>query len=228
MALIGNGAQSEFQALAFYHLLGIRALRLFDTDPGASLKLERNLARLALPGLTVERCASAAEAVRGCDIVTTATADKRNATILLPEMIEPGMHLNAVGGDCPGKTELHADILHRPDARVVVEFEPQSRVEGEIQQMPADFAVTEFHRILTGQAPGRRTAQEVTVFDSVGFALEDFSALRTLHALLQQYPHLGTPIDLVPQMNDPKDLFGLLHAPAPQARTALQPEPQAA
>jgi ornithine cyclodeaminase len=228
MALIGNGAQSEFQALAFYHLLGIRALRLFDTDPGASLKLERNLARLALPGLTVERCASAAEAVRGCDIVTTATADKRNATILLPEMIEPGMHLNAVGGDCPGKTELHADILRRPDARVVVEFEPQSRIEGEIQQMPADFPVTEFHRILTGQAPGRRTAQEVTVFDSVGFALEDFSALRTLHALLQQYPHLGTPIDLVPQMNDPKDLFGLLHAPAPQVRTALQPEPQTA
>ena len=228
MALIGNGAQSEFQALAFYHLLGIRALRLFDTDPGASLKLERNLARLALPGLTVERCASAAEAVRGCDIVTTATADKRNATILLPEMIEPGMHLNAVGGDCPGKTELHADILRRPDARVVVEFEPQSRIEGEIQQMPADFPVTEFHRILTGQAPGRRTAQEVTVFDSVGFALEDFSALRTLHALLQQYPHLGTPIDLVPQMNDPKDLFGLLHTPTPQARTALQPEPQAA
>ena len=228
MALIGNGAQSEFQALAFYHLLGIRALRLFDTDPGASLKLERNLARLALPGLTVERCASAAEAVRGCDIVTTATADKRNATILRPEMIEPGMHLNAVGGDCPGKTELHADILRRPDARVVVEFEPQSRIEGEIQQMPADFPVTEFHRILTGQAPGRRTAQEVTVFDSVGFALEDFSALRTLHALLQQYPHLGTPIDLVPQMNDPKDLFGLLHTPAPQARTALQPEPQTA
>jgi ornithine cyclodeaminase len=143
-------------------------------------------------------------------------------------MIESGMHLNAVGGDCPGKTELHADILRRPDARVVVEFEPQSRIEGEIQQMPADFAVTEFAQVLAGQAPGRRTAQEVTVFDSVGFALEDFSALRTLHALLQQYPHLGTPIDLVPQMNDPKDLFGLLHAPAPQVRTALQPEPQAA
>jgi ornithine cyclodeaminase len=154
MALIGNGAQSEFQALAFYHLLGIRALRLFDTDPGASLKLERNLARLALPDLHIERCASAAEAVRGCDIVTTATADKRNATILRPEMIESGMHLNAVGGDCPGKTELHADILRRPDARVVVEFEPQSRIEGEIQQMPAGFAVTEFAQVLRGQAPG--------------------------------------------------------------------------
>ena len=138
MALIGNGAQAEFQALAFYHLLGIRELRLFDTDAAATAKLERNLGLLQLPGLQVTRCRSTAEAVQGADIVTTATADKCNATILLPQMIEAGMHLNAIGGDCPGKTELHGDILRRPDARVVVEFEPQSRIEGEIQQTRAD------------------------------------------------------------------------------------------
>jgi ornithine cyclodeaminase len=45
------------------------------------------------------------------------------------------MHINALGGDCPGKTELHADVLRRPDARVFVEYEPQSRIEGEIQQL---------------------------------------------------------------------------------------------
>ena len=73
--------------------------------------------------------------MRGADIVTTVTADKRNAIILTPDMIEPGMHLNAVGGDCPGKTELHADILRSRDARIVVEFEPQARIEGEIQQL---------------------------------------------------------------------------------------------
>src|SRR5580692_697068 len=109
MALIGNGAQSEFQAVAFYHMLGIRDLRLFDTDPKATAKLKLNLEALGLPGLTMRSCASIADAVRGADIVTSATADKRNARILTPEMIEPGMHLNAVGGDCPGKTELHAD-----------------------------------------------------------------------------------------------------------------------
>ena len=97
-------------------------------------------------------------------------------------MIAPGMHLNAVGGDCPGKTELHPDILRRPDVRVVVEFEPQSRIEGEIQQMEADFPVTELSRVLAGSAPGRAAAHEVTIFDSVGFALEDFSSLRYLHA----------------------------------------------
>lgn len=215
MALIGNGAQSEFQTIAFHHMLGIRELRLYDTDAQATAKLERNLAALQLEGLRVVRCASTAEAVRGADIVTTATADKRNAVIVTPEMIEPGMHLNAVGGDCPGKTELHADVLRRPDARVVVEFEPQSRIEGEIQQLEASFAVTEFSDVLSGKAHGRASDLEVTVFDSVGFALEDFSSLRYLHRLHQEQRGPHQRLDLVPDLVDPKDLFGGLAAAAP-------------
>src|SRR5450631_1598331 len=125
MAMIGNGAQSEFQVIAFHRMVGIREVRLHDTDSEATAKLVRNLTRLQLPNLSVTRCSSTAEAVRGADIVTTVTADKRNATILTPQMIELGMHLNAVGGDCPGKTELHPDILRC--ARIVVEFEAQAR-----------------------------------------------------------------------------------------------------
>src|SRR6202007_895019 len=140
----------------------IREVRLFDVDPGATEKLQRNLAALNLPQLHVVRCASTAAAVAGADIVTTVTADKRNATILTPAMIVPGMHLNAVGGDCPGKTELHADILRRPDARGVVEFEPQSRIEGEIQQLPGDFRVIELSEVLAGRAAGRASEREVT------------------------------------------------------------------
>ena len=209
MALIGNGAQSEFQAIAFHHMLGIRELRLYDVDAAATAKLARNLNALGHSNLQITLCSSVTEAVRGAHIVTTVTADKRNAVILTPEMIAPGMHINAVGGDCPGKTELHADILRRADARVVVEYEPQSRVEGEIQQMPADFAVTEFAQVLGGSSPGRATPDEVTIFDSVGFALEDYSALRYLYKLQQQQgrPH---QIDLIPDLDDPKDLFGLL------------------
>lgn len=215
MALIGNGSQAEFQAVAFHDLLGIRELRLYDTDPAATHKLQANLARAALPGLRVVRCGSAAEAARGADIVTTVTADKRNATILTPGMIVPGMHLNAVGGDCPGKTELHADILLRPDARVVVEFAPQSRIEGEIQQLAADFPVTELTEVVTGRKPGRAGDAEVTVFDSVGFALEDFSALRYLHRVHQERRGGGADIDLIPDLDDPKDLFSLVAGSAP-------------
>ena len=213
MALIGNGAQSEFQAIAFHHLLGIREVRLYDTDPRATDKLERNLAQLRLPGLRVMRCASTAAAVAGADIVTTATADKRNATILTPELIVPGMHLNAVGGDCPGKTELHRDILLRPDVRVVVEFEPQSRIEGEIQQMDAAYPVTELSAVLAGRAAGRVSDRDVTIFDSVGFALEDFAALRYLLRVHHEERGSHAQIDLLPDLDDPKDLFALLSPP---------------
>lgn len=219
MAIIGNGAQSEFQAIAFHHMLGIREMRLFDIDAAASDKLARNLHAMGLQGLSVTICQSADQAVQGADIVTTITADKRNAVILTPEMIQPGMHLNAVGGDCPGKTELHADILLRKDARVIVEFEPQSRIEGEIQQMPAEFKVAEFADVLKGTAKGRASPEEVTIFDSVGFALEDYSALRYLHKLQLADEANRRQIDLVPHLDNPKNLFGLLApAAAPAAK----------
>lgn len=209
MAVIGNGAQSEFQILAFRALLGINEVRVFDTDPAATAKLIRNLS--GVPGLHLTPAASTADAVRGADIVTTATADKALATILTPDMIEPGMHINAVGGDCPGKTELHPDILAR--ARVVVEFEPQTRIEGDIQQMPVDFPVVELWQVLTGAVPGRENAEQVTVFDSVGFALEDFSMLRYLHDLARER-NIGSVIDLVPAPDDPKDLYGFMQTAA--------------
>lgn len=215
MALIGNGAQSEFQALAFHHLMGIEELRLFDVDPAATAKLVAHLR--GVPGLRVRSCASTAEAVRGADIVTTVTADKTNATILTPEMLEPGMHINGVGGDCPGKTELHPDVLNR--ASVFVEFEPQTRIEGDLQQMPAEFGVTELWRVLLGEAEGRRSASEITVFDSVGFALEDYSALRLLRDRAAEFG-LGQQVPLIPALSDPKDLYGHLVNGAGDARRA--------
>ncbi|MBW8464970.1 ornithine cyclodeaminase [Acidovorax sp.] len=212
MALIGNGAQSEFQALAFHHLLGINTLRLFDTDPAATAKLQANLKGT---GLRTVACTSTAEAVRGADIVTTVTADKTNATILTPDMLAPGMHINAVGGDCPGKTELHADVLRQ--AQVFVEYAPQTRIEGDIQQLPANFVVTELWEVLAGQHGGRASDAAVTVFDSVGFALEDFSALRFLRDAVAELG-MGQPIELIPQLSDPKNLFGLLHTRSPLLR----------
>ena len=137
--------------------------------------------------------------------MTTITADKTNATILTPEMIEPGMHLNAVGGDCPGKTELHRDILLRA-GQVFVEYAPQTRIEGELQQMPDDFPAIEFWSVLNGSAAGRPTVDALTIFDSVGFALEDFSALRWLQSVATQPAALG----LLPQLDEPRNLFGYL------------------
>jgi ornithine cyclodeaminase len=205
MALIGNGAQSEFQALAFHHLLGINEIRLFDVDTSATEKLLRNLAHE--PALKLVVCKSVREAVRGADIITTVTADKTNAAVITADMIEPGMHINGVGGDCPGKTEVPAQVLEM--ASVFVEYEPQTRVEGDLQHLPANFAVTELWRVLSGEAKGRVSDLQVTMFDSVGFALEDFSALRYVRDQ-SMAKRMGEHMDLIPTLDNPKDLYQLV------------------
>ena len=204
MAMIGNGAQCEFQTLAFRALLGLNRVRLYDTDAAATAKAVRNL---TARGVEVIACRSAEEAVEGAQIITTCTADKRNATILTDNMVGAGVHINAIGGDCPGKTELHADILAR--ASTFVEYPPQTRIEGEIQQMAPDHPVTEFWQVLTGAAPGRQDARQITLFDSVGFAIEDFSALRyVLDRVRAGAPHVL--LDMLADPDDPRDLFGML------------------
>jgi ornithine cyclodeaminase len=205
MAIIGNGTQAEFQALAFHYLLGINHIRCFDIDPNASTKFYNNLTHIDT--LNIEVCTSANDAVRDSDIITTVTADKKNATILTADMIKPGVHINAIGGDCPGKTEIDIDILLH--AKIVVEFEAQTRVEGDIQQIPSDYPVLELWEVINKPTLGRCSAQEVTVFDSVGFALEDFSTLRLIYELANCYS-IGKKIPLLPLTKDPKNLYGLI------------------
>ena len=151
MAIIGNGAQAEFQAMAFKALLNIRKIRLYDIDASATDKCIRNLTGR---GFEITSCKTAEEAVEGAQIITTVTADKQYATILTDNMVGAGLHINAVGGDCPGKTELHSDILLRSD--IFVEYPPQTRIEGEIQQLAEDHPVTELWQVISGDLPGRR------------------------------------------------------------------------
>ncbi len=204
MAMIGNGSQSEFQALAFHSLLGVDKLRLFDVDSRATEKCMRNLARF---DLEITPCATPEDAVEGAQIITTCTADKQYATILTDNMVGSGMHINAVGGDCPGKTELHKDILMRSD--IFVEYPPQTRIEGEIQQLPEDHEVIELWQVITGEQTGRRSPSQTTLFDSVGFAIEDFSALRYVYDIVED-TGLFENLDMLADPDDPRDLFGML------------------
>ena len=214
MAIIGNGAQSEFQAFAFRAILGIENLRLYDVDPAATEKCARNLAR---QGFRITRCATAMEAVEGAEIVTTVTADKQYATILTDNMVGAGIHINAVGGDCPGKTEIHRDVLLR--SSIFVEYPPQTRIEGDIQQLDADHPVEELWKVIAGKAQGRTDNSQITMFDSVGFAIEDFSALRYVYERIRE---AGTyvDLDLIADPDDSRDLFGMLMRAAPGSAAA--------
>lgn len=204
MAMIGNGAQSEFQCTAFKALLGIENIRLFDTDGDATKKCAANLVG---SGLNVTQCSSSEEAIEGAQIITTCTADKQYATILTDNMVGPGVHINAIGGDCPGKTELHKDILLRSE--IFVEYTPQTRIEGEIQQLDSNHDVTELWQVISGEAAGRTSDNQITLFDSVGFAIEDFSALCYIHKMIQDSDYY-IELDMLADPDDPRDLFGML------------------
>ncbi len=206
MALIGLGAQAEFQALAFQAVTGVHTVRAFDINPAALQKFARNMDGR---GLTIVPATSVDDAIQGADIITTATAAKRRAAVLRAQQLVAGIHLNAIGGDCPGKTELDQDVL--PAGRVFVEYEPQTRIEGELQQMPMGFRTTELWRVIRGEAEGRTDRDDITIFDSVGFAIEDFSTLRYLYDLVTRDGG-SIPIDVVPALDDPSDLFTLLRA----------------
>ena len=204
MAMIGNGAQSEFQAVAFRALCGVEHVRLYDIDPAATAKCAKNLAG---SGLKITPCTSKEAAMEGAQIITTCTADKQYATILTDNMVGSGVHINAIGGDCPGKTELARDILLRSD--IFVEYTPQTRIEGEIQQLAADHPVTELWQVIAGRSPGRVSAKQITLFDGVGFAIEDFAALRYVHDRVKGTSFVQN-LDMIADPDDPRDLFGML------------------
>lgn len=204
LAMIGCGAQSEFQIIAFSSLLGIKTVRLYDIDTQAMEKCRSNLAN---KGLTIIVCESANQVVQGADIITTCTADKKNATILTNDMVGEGVHINAIGGDCPGKTELDPALLNRAD--VFIEYEPQTRIEGDIQQLPQNSPITEMYHVIRGERDGRTTEQQLTIFDGVGFAVEDYSALRYVYDLFSKQGQCEQ-LELLANPENPRNLYGVV------------------
>jgi len=203
VGIIGTGAQSEFQILAQKALFDIKTVKYFDIDPPAMKKFQHNLRDA---GLELIACRDGKSVVENVDIITTATASKKQTHILDVHGINPGLHINGIGGDTPGKTELDKSILSK--TKIVVEYLPQSKAEGEIQQANADVHA-ELWEIITGKKKGRESDQEITLFDSVGFAIEDFAILKLIYALAIKY-NIGTTMDLIPELSDPKNLFSAL------------------
>ena len=208
LAIIGCGAQSEFQILAHHALFDLTEVRYVDIDSAAMTRMAHNLRNESFNLSPME---TVREAIDGADIIITATAAKGKCHILEWSWLTPGQHISGVGGDSPGKTELDPEILKR--SRVVVEYFPQTHHEGEIQNLgddARDFVYAELWEIVSGIKPGRADSAMISVFDSVGFALEDFSVLRLCYQLAKDYK-LGKEIDIIPEaLADCKNLYGLL------------------
>ncbi|MCE2706909.1 MAG: ornithine cyclodeaminase [Proteobacteria bacterium] len=208
LSILGTGAQSEFQVLAHTLVRNIKSVRYYDVDTNAMEKFAYNLRN---SGLDLIACKNAEEAVIGGDIIVVCTACKGHYNVVLNKWLSPGMHINGLGGDCPGKTELELDILF--NSKIVVEYLPQSLIEGEIQRLTKEQAdklvYGELWELITNKKPGRSNDNEITVFDSVGFAIEDYSVLRLVYELAQKY-NLGQEMEFIPPIKDPKNLISVL------------------
>lgn len=202
--IIGTGAQSEFQVLAHHLLHGATEIYYFDQDPAAMEKFENNLVSF---NLSLNRCKHAKQVAEHSRIVTTTTANKRRNKIIDASWIKPGTHINAVGGDSPNKTELDHQLLDQ--SKVVVEHTEQALIEGEIQAGDAAKIHAELWEIICGNKSGRESATEITLFDSVGFAIEDFSILRLVYKLAEEH-QIGSTLNMVAEPADPKNLYALL------------------
>ncbi len=208
LAIIGTGAQSEFQVRGLQLVRDIKEVRYFDIDPKAMDKFYKNMKNTSP---TLVHCKNAQEAVMGADIITVCTACKANVDVIKNDWVTAGVHINALGGDTVGKTELELSILSR--GRIVVEYFEQSIIEGEIQRLSKVEAkkrvYAEMYELVTGKKKGRINDQEITLFDSVGIALEDYSVLRLTYELAEKYT-IGEERNLTPMIQDPKDLIGSL------------------
>ena len=171
-AVLGCGAQGTGQAQALLQVRGIREIRGFDALPESA---ERFAATVGSSGVKVTIAPSAEEAVRGADIVVTATPGKE--PVLRADWVTPGMHVSAFGADTRGKIEVESALFTR--ARVVVDDVTQATTIGETQHPVAqglikveDIAAT-LGEVLAGRKRGRTRADEVTLFDGTGLAFQD-------------------------------------------------------
>lgn len=208
LAIVGTGAQSEFQVKALQLVRDITQVRYFDIDSKAMDKFANNM-----QGSRVKliRCKNARETTLGADIITICTASKKHGGVISNEWVRSGMHINAIGGDSPGKTELDLAIL--PRTRIVVEYFDQSTIEGEIQRLTPQEAkklvYAELYELVNGLKKGRENDRQITLFDSVGIGLEDYSALRLTYELAEKY-HIGEERNFTPVVKNPKDLISVL------------------
>lgn len=176
LAVIGTGVQGQIQAEAVLAVRsGIREIRACNGGEALQEAFVQRFGGRA----NIVTCATVAEAVKGADIIITATPS--TAPLVNLAEVTPGAHINAVGADSPGKREIGGDLLAA--ARRFVDSAVQARAIGEHQHGP-DLDVTEIGGVLNGSAPFTRGASDITLFDSTGIAFQDLAAAKQVYDLV--------------------------------------------
>jgi ornithine cyclodeaminase len=195
LAIIGTGVQARAHLLAIAAARPLTRVRVAGREQARALQFAAQMrGRAAVP---VIACGSAQEAVDGAGIVVTATSSSE--PVLRSEWLAPGTHINAVGACLPHARELDTETMAAAalfaDSRESVAAE-----SGDYLLAKAEGAIgpghirAEIGEIITGAAPGRRADDEITVFESLGLAVEDLAAAALACSLAEQHG-AGTWLD---------------------------------
>lgn len=174
VGLAGCGAQAEGQLLALAEVFELTLVRVWGYLPGEAGRFCRRM-RLKLPGARWQPAETVKDCAKNADILVTVTPSHR--PIVKQAWLSPGVHINAIGADGPGKQELDPEILR--GARVYVDDYAQAIHGGELnvpvakrQYNPKRLSGS-MGEVLLKQKTGRQTDKQITVFDSTGLAIHD-------------------------------------------------------
>lgn len=208
LGIIGCGAQAVTQAHALSRIFPLERIVGYDVDPVAAGSFAR---RVAFLGIEVEMVAADAldSLVREADILCTCTSEKPGrGPVFRAGEVKPHLHINAVGSDFPGKTEVPIELLHQ--AVVCPDFPAQAMREGECQLLAPEAVGPNIVELLRQPSEFTGLRNKLTVFDSTGWALVDhLVALEVLE--LARSHGVGQEIDLEsvpPDANDPYSFLG--------------------
>ena len=195
VGLFGAGFQGRNQIAAIREVRPVKSVRIFDVAPEPA---ERLASTLRSEGLDASVVSEPEDAVRGSDIIASATTAKEPP--IRGDWIDPGTHVNAAGANAPVKREVDAETFAA--ARVVVDFKEQVLQEAgdliaaiDAGALTADGIYAELGDVVTGKKPGRDDDEQVTLFKSVGVAIEDVAAAAWVYERAKA-GGLGTEIDL--------------------------------
>ncbi|MDQ7843194.1 MAG: ornithine cyclodeaminase family protein [Armatimonadota bacterium] len=182
LALLGSGVQARSHFDALRRVRSVREVRVWSRTPAHREAFAREMSDR---GVSVRPCATAEEAVRGADLIVTATSSPQ--PVLEGRWLEPGVHINAVGAPRPDWRELDSTAVAR--ARVFVDSRAGALAEsGDLLLPMQEGVITRTHilgeigEVLAGTIPGRTSPEEITLFKSLGMAVEDVATAAYVYA----------------------------------------------
>lgn len=185
VGIVGAGAQAVTQLHALSTVFEVRQVNVYDLDPSVSESFLRRIAFLDIP-VTVFGEAQLPNLVATADILCTATSTPVGSPPVIPDVgTNEWLHINAIGSDFPGKTEIPYRLLRR--AFVVPDFPEQALREGECQQLAPDAIGPALHIVMKNADAYADMRDQLTVFDSTGWALADAVAARFLLDLAHEH-----------------------------------------